>query len=76
MILEKIVENRMGENTYVVGDENTKKCIVVDPGAKPEDIINKVKQSFFILFAIKFIHKDRKKSLIRCGDDDNFWRIV
>ena len=44
MILEKIVENRMGENTYVVGDENTKKCIVVDPGAKPEDIINKVKQ--------------------------------
>ncbi len=44
MILEKIVENRMGENTYVVGDKNTKKCIVVDPGAKPEDIINKVKQ--------------------------------
>ena len=44
MILEKIVENRMGENTYVVGDKNTKKCIVVDPGAKSEDIINKVKQ--------------------------------
>ena len=40
MILQKIVENRMGENTYVVGDENTKKCIVVDPGANFVDIMN------------------------------------
>ena len=39
MILEKIVESRMGENTYVVGDESTKKCIVVDPGANFIDII-------------------------------------
>lgn len=44
MILEKIVESRMGENTYVVGDENTKKCIVVDPGANFIDIMNFVKK--------------------------------
>lgn len=44
MILEKIVESRMGENTYVVGDENTKKCIVVDPGANLVDIMNFVKR--------------------------------
>lgn len=45
MILQKIVENRMGENTYVVGDENTKKCIVVDPGANFVDIMNVVKKN-------------------------------
>lgn len=44
MILEKIVESRMGENTYVVGDENTNKCIVVDPGANFIDIMNFVKR--------------------------------
>ena len=44
MILEKIVESRMGENTYVMGDENTKKCIIVDPGANLVDIINLVKR--------------------------------
>lgn len=44
MILEKIVESRMGENTYIVGDENTKKCIVVDPGANLVDIMNLVKR--------------------------------
>lgn len=45
MLLEKIVESRMGENTYVVGDENTKKCIVVDPGANFIDIMNFVKRN-------------------------------
>ncbi|WP_455539951.1 MBL fold metallo-hydrolase [Terrisporobacter sp.] len=45
MILEKIVENRMGENTYVVGEENTKKCIVVDPGANFVDIMSFVKKN-------------------------------
>lgn len=44
MILQKIVENRMGENTYVVGDEKTKKCFVVDPGASFIDIMNYVKK--------------------------------
>ena len=45
MILEKIVESRMGENTYVVGDEKTKKCIVVDPGANFVDIMSVVKKN-------------------------------
>ena len=43
MILEKVVESSMGENTYVVGDINTKKCIIVDPGANFVDIMNIVK---------------------------------
>lgn len=40
MIIEKIIEHGMGENTYVVGDENTKKCFVVDPGARLVDIMS------------------------------------
>ena len=44
MILEKIVESCMGENTYVVGDEKTKKCIVIDPGANFVDIMSVVKK--------------------------------
>ena len=45
MILEKIVESCMGENTYVVGDEKTKKCIVIDPGANFVDIMSVVKKN-------------------------------
>ncbi len=33
MILQKIVERTMDQNTYVVADKNTKECIVIDPGA-------------------------------------------
>lgn len=56
MILQKIVENRMGENTYVVGDENTKKCFVVDPGASFIDIMNYVKKMNFIIEYIVLTH--------------------
>ena len=56
MILEKIVESSMGENTYVVGDENTKKCISVDPGANFVDIMNFVKKSDLSLEYIVLTH--------------------
>ncbi|MEG0238338.1 MAG: MBL fold metallo-hydrolase [Clostridium sp.] len=56
MILQKIVENRMGENTYVVGDENTKKCFVVDPGASFIDIMNYVKKMNLIVEYIVLTH--------------------
>ena len=56
MILEKIVESRMGENTYVVGDESTKKCIVVDPGANFIDIMNFVKRKNLSIEYIVLTH--------------------
>lgn len=56
MILEKIIESRMGENTYVVGDENSKKCIVVDPGANFIDIMNYVKKMNLIIEYIVLTH--------------------
>ena len=56
MILEKIVESGMGENTYIVGNNNTKKCIVVDPGARFIDIINFVKKSDLSIEYIVLTH--------------------
>ena len=56
MILEKIVERGMGENTYVVGDENTNKCIVVDPGAHFVDIMDVVKKRNLIIEYIVLTH--------------------
>ena len=32
MIIDKIVEPYFGENMYILIDEETKKCAVVDPG--------------------------------------------
>lgn len=56
MILEKIVESGMGENTYIVGNNNTKKCIVVDPGARFIDIMNFVKKSDLSIEYIVLTH--------------------
>ena len=44
MIIQKIVERSMGENTYVVGDSSSKKCFVVDPGASIIDIMDYVRK--------------------------------
>ena len=56
MILEKIVESCMGENTYVVGDEKTKKCIVIDPGANFVDIMSVVKKNNLNLEYVVLTH--------------------
>lgn len=39
MIIEKVVDSYFGENTYLLGDEKTKKCAVIDPGAEVSDIL-------------------------------------
>ena len=44
MIIEKVEERFMGENTYILGDEKTKKCAVIDPGGSVIDIFNIIKQ--------------------------------
>ena len=62
MILEKIVESRMGENTYVVGDEKTKKCFVVDPGASFIDIMNYVKKGNMTVEYIILTHGHHHKN--------------
>ena len=44
MIIEKVVDRFMDENTYIIGDEKTKKCAIIDPGGSTIDIFNKIKQ--------------------------------
>ena len=44
MIIEKVVDRFMDENTYILGDEKTKKCAVIDPGGSIIDIFNIIKQ--------------------------------
>ncbi len=43
MIIETIEDRFMGENTYLLGDEKTKKCAIIDPGASLVDILSAVK---------------------------------
>ena len=47
MIIETIEERFMGENTYILGDEKTKKCAVIDPGASIIDILNVIEKHQF-----------------------------
>lgn len=44
MVIEKIVDYYFGENSYLIGDEKSGKCAVVDPGASADEILNKVNE--------------------------------
>ncbi|MEG1871120.1 MAG: MBL fold metallo-hydrolase [Peptostreptococcaceae bacterium] len=44
MIIQTIEDRFMGENTYLLGDENTNKCAIIDPGASLVDILAAVKK--------------------------------
>ena len=44
MIIETIEDRFMGENTYLLGDEKSSKCAIIDPGATLSDILSRVKK--------------------------------
>lgn len=44
MIIDKIVEPYFGENMYILIDEETKKCAVVDPGGASDKILTYLKK--------------------------------
>lgn len=56
MILEKLVDPYFGVNTYIVGDENTKKCVVVDPGGDYKDVIKALEKNSMHLEYIILTH--------------------
>lgn len=56
MIIERVVDRFMGENTYILGDEKTKKCAVIDPGGSIIDIFNVIKQHEFTVEYIILTH--------------------
>lgn len=52
MIIEKLDVGPFAANCYLVGDEKTKEGMIIDPGAEPAHILNRVKQ---LGLKIKFI---------------------
>ena len=45
MIFRKLVVGMYGVNCYIIGDENTKKGAIIDPGENGEGILNLVKEN-------------------------------
>jgi len=43
MILEKKIAGVLGVNCYIIGDEETKKGAVIDPGGSIEDLLNTIR---------------------------------
>ena len=56
MIIDKIVEPYFGENIYILIDEETKKCAVVDPGGASEKVLNYIKKNSLDLEYILLTH--------------------
>ena len=56
MKIEKIVEPYFGENMYILIDEETKKCAVVDPGGASDKILNYIKANALELEYIILTH--------------------
>lgn len=56
MKIEKIVEPYFGENMYILIDEETKKCAVVDPGGASDKILNYIKANSLELEYIVLTH--------------------
>ena len=56
MIIDKIVEPYFGENMYILIDEGTKKCAVVDPGGASDKILTYLKKNSLELEYILLTH--------------------
>ena len=55
-IIDKIVEPYFGENMYILIDEETKKCAVVDPGGASDKILTYLKKNSLELEYILLTH--------------------
>jgi len=56
MIIKRITVGPLQENCYIVGDEQTKQAIVIDPGDEPDRILEVVKDSNFQVSAVILTH--------------------
>ncbi|SHH14028.1 MBL fold metallo-hydrolase [Tepidibacter thalassicus] len=56
MFLQKIVAGVYGVNCYILGDEQTKKCAVLDPGGSLDEIIDIVENNEFKVDYIILTH--------------------
>lgn len=56
MIIKRLVVGPLEENTYIIGDENTRQAIVIDPGDEPDRILDLVKNDGLEVNAIICTH--------------------
>ena len=56
MRISKLVVGPVATNCYIVSDENTKEAFIIDPGAEPDRIIEKVKEIGVSVKAILLTH--------------------
>jgi len=56
MKMEKFVDDYCGVNSYVVSDDDTNKCMVVDPGGSLQNIYNYIKKNDLDLEYIVLTH--------------------
>jgi glyoxylase-like metal-dependent hydrolase (beta-lactamase superfamily II) len=56
MIVKRLIVGPLEENTYIIGDEETKQAIVIDPGDEPDRIMNEVKANGLEVNAIICTH--------------------
>jgi len=56
MIIKTLVVGPLDENTYIVGDEDTRDAIIIDPGDEPERIMDMVREEGVRIDAIICTH--------------------
>ncbi|OPJ56775.1 MBL fold metallo-hydrolase [Alkalithermobacter paradoxus] len=56
MIIKKIVAGIYGVNCYIIGDNETKKCAVIDPGGNHKEILDEIDKSELDLEYIILTH--------------------
>ncbi len=56
MILERLVVGPLETNAYIIGDEETKRAIVVDPGDEADRIIDLVREKGLVVDSIICTH--------------------
>lgn len=56
MIIKKLAVGPLQENCYIVGDEETKQAIVIDPGDEPDRILEVIKDNNFQVSAVILTH--------------------
>lgn len=56
MIIKQLIVGPIGTNCYLLGDEASKRCAVVDPGGNAEEILSEVKGLGFTLDCILLTH--------------------
>jgi glyoxylase-like metal-dependent hydrolase (beta-lactamase superfamily II) len=56
MIIKTLIVGPLEENTYIVGDEDTRDAIIIDPGDEPERIMDAIREDALKVDAIICTH--------------------